>query len=229
MPVTIANVVYRTQKALKAAVDARAPNPTDTIQTLPLDEFWIEYLSYSETFADKAAELRDPSSLMVGYHLFMGSLQLVVCDATGDYRSFSYRDCTRNAFVPKADRELSEAIKSLKMAARNAIQPQIDAFRRSRTAGRNIRCAVTKVWHEAHEIDIDHHPIPFDQIVTPWLEAWIEANGLPAVTTTHSADADHQTFTDPAVAKAFARHHEEVATLRPVVRSVNLSKSKAWQ
>jgi hypothetical protein len=229
--VMIADVEYRTQTALKAAVDARLPVATTKIQPFPLDDFWKDYLSYSPSFADKADQL-GADGLMVGYHLYMGTLQMVLYRSQTEYQSFSFRACCKNAFDPAYQGSVSQLLGTWKAAMRNAIRPQMEAYRRSVTSGNLVKCAETNQFIAPREAHIDHHPVPFDKLANDFLTALTNSQTPPTlqdIHRTHSADPMHYTIIDQEVAQLWADYHEANATYRAVKASVNLSKSKKWQ
>lgn len=111
-------------------------------------------------------------------------------------------------------------------AAREAIRPQIEAFRRAaQTAAADplgrIRCEVTDVLLSPNAVDIDHElPCDFASIV----EAFVAEHELVVAQVKILGFEDGSTrryFADPKMAEGFADFHLKRARLRVIDRAVH--------
>jgi hypothetical protein len=230
--ISIAGVDYTSISALQAAARARIPPAyTQAVTPLPLDQFWLDYFTYSPDFDGKAAEFG--ADLVFGYRLNPidngRTVGLVLTNSQSDpIKTVGWLACAKEAFNPGFVSPLPQRIR---VGFRKAIKPQLEAYRRSKLVmdGR-VYCEATGILYRASEIHIDHDPKSFEQIVDEFLGAMPTGTVFEGcLTKTNAGDEWHSRFIDRDVDEAFQQYHRQEATLRAVHgETINLTKPK-WQ
>jgi hypothetical protein len=111
-------------------------------------------------------------------------------------------------------------------AAREAIRPQVEAFRSAALAATadpfgRVRCALSEALLPPHAVDVDHD-LPWD--FASILEAFVAEHRLVIAQVEILGFEDGSTrryFADPKLAEAFADYHLERASLRVIDRDVH--------
>jgi hypothetical protein len=134
----------------------------------------------------------------------------------GTRTRFSYIACFESDAV-------RYAIQQAKRALRNAIAPQIVAFRDARVrGGGRVVDEVTGELIPEGELHVDHAPPEFDKILHGWLAE--RGHSLAALAIVPHGDTSTPThLADEAISLDWQRYHLDRARLRLVARQTNLS------
>lgn len=168
-------------------------------------------------------------SVRVERHPTFQSPMLVLERIDGTETDFSYLSAIAQIGKPANDNARmpsSVTRASFIRAAREAIRPQIEAFRRAaQTAAADplgrVRCEVTGALLSQHAVDVDHElPWDFASIVKAFVSerelvfAQVDIRGVENGST-------GRYFADPKLAEAFANFHLKRARLRVIDRAVH--------
>lgn len=168
-------------------------------------------------------------SFRVERHSTFRSPMLVLERTDGTETDFSYLSAIAQIGKPANDNAhmpSSVTRASFIRAAREAIRPQIEAFRRAaQTAAADplgrMRCEATNVLLSPNAVDIDHDlPWDFASIVKAFVsERRIVMAQVDVLGTENGSTGRY--FADPKLAEAFANFHLKRARLRVIDRALN--------
>jgi hypothetical protein len=212
------------RKTLTAIIGSQSPGGR---LSGPDDSLFREVLGWHPDAATKIGP--GIRSFRVERHPTFRSSVLILERTDGTTTDVSYLAAVARIGQPANDNDRSSssiARANFLRAAREAIRPQIEVFRRAaQTAAADplgrIRCEVTDVLLSPNAVDIDHElPCDFASIV----EAFVAEHELVIAQVKILGFEDGSTrryFADPKMAEGFADFHLKRARLRVIDRAVH--------
>lgn len=121
-------------------------------------------------------------------------------------------------------------VQKIAMACRTAVEPSIDAFRKTIKYGKQ-KCEISNITLTKSNSHIDHYEPQFNQIVLDW----IVSNGLDyddimkMATKTINKTEDNNSltyFVNRGIADNFREYHDSVASLRCILAEENMKRTQ---
>jgi hypothetical protein len=133
----------------------------------------------------------------------------------GSTTDISYKKCVS----PPSDEQL------IRQACRDALHPQIYAFRNAHVVFGVTRCPITNDVLTRENTHIDHYELTFDEMFRLWLPQW-DMEDLLAGLAPACDNAYGRRFANNKIIDHFIQFHDGHCKLRAVTRKANLSLLK---
>lgn len=176
-------------------------------------------------FIRSLLDLHSESAAKVGCGV--ASIQIQKNSTNPKYREFwiTRKDGTRTEFSYIHCLESKSPEENAQMAMRNAVEPQIIAFRDSEFSGRQrVQCALSGKAVSSAESEVDHE-IPFRKLVDDFLRE--EGIALGSVQVNATRDGETATLlADNEFCKRWCDFHQKHARLRIVTSEANRKRSR---
>ena len=231
--VIIGGTAFDSKKGLEDSVRTRLSKLPSTPTPMDLDPFWMDLIGHCESLPRKLDQLAGECVAIASMDNARGKgKSLGLFSDIGDYVPFSWKACVENAFGQGKPFSQAGFMRDFHYGLRQAIRPQIEAYRRSVTRDGMVRCEATGELLPSRKVHIDHDPIDFvilaDEFVG-WAQSGIlkRSFGMDDVVRTHAFDPQHMQIADPGLNMIWQEYHRERAQLRAVSERINLSKKKA--